>query len=81
MDCTDSWLLTGEHVCSICQRDIFLTPYAPDQESNGVTAIEHISLLKSADDGDNSVTNPMSDHRIGNFERTYSCFNQPLEDS
>jgi hypothetical protein len=53
---------------------VFLTCYAPDEESNDVTATEQTSLLQSADDGDSSVTDPMRDHQIGNFERTYSRF-------
>ncbi len=74
MDCTDPWLLAGKHECSICRRDIFLTRYAPNEECNGVTATEQISLLQPADNGDNWVTDPMKDHQISNFEHTYSCF-------
>ncbi len=74
MSCTEFWLSAGHHLCPICRRDVFLTCYAPDEESNDVTATEQTSLLQSADDGDSSVTDPMRDHQIGNFERTYSRF-------
>ncbi|CAF3788302.1 unnamed protein product [Rotaria sp. Silwood1] len=67
-------LLTGRIMGSIHTRptvilSVFLTPYAPNEESYSVTTTEQTSLLQSADDDDNSLIDSMRDHQIGNFER------------
>ncbi|CAF4713396.1 unnamed protein product, partial [Rotaria sp. Silwood2] len=54
----------SDYACALCRCKIFLTSYAPDEESYGVTTTEQTSLLQSADDGDNSVIDSTRDHQI-----------------
>ncbi|CAF5127093.1 unnamed protein product [Rotaria sp. Silwood1] len=64
MDCANGPLFADDYKYALCRCKIFLTPYAPDEESYGVTTTGQTSLLQSTDDDDNSVIDSMRDHQI-----------------